>query len=173
MDRAAILPSCTADTVRSLPPWTQSPPAHTPGQRSPSFRVDRDSILAQLDDLRCLGVTIPQQFLSDRLEHDVGVEHVRLPCSFELPVVPDPGRLELDGADPAIRGQELAWPRPISHRHATDLRELLLVAAGIHVLLAAAVDHGHLFRAQSFALDRDVDRGHAATDHDDSAADRQ
>src|SRR4029453_19664643 len=37
-------------------------------QRSPSFRVDRDSILAQLDDLRCLGVTLPQHLLSDRLE---------------------------------------------------------------------------------------------------------
>jgi len=41
------------------------------------------------------------------------------------------------------------------------------------VLLAASIDHRHFFGAQGLALDRDVDGGHAASDHDDPSANRQ
>ena len=52
-------------------------------------------------------------------------------------------------------------------------RELLLEAAGRHLLAAAAVDDGDLLGAELLGLDAGVDRGHAAADHHHPAADRE
>ncbi len=57
--------------------------------------------------------------------------------------------------------------------HATGPGDILLVAARLHLLLAAAIDDRHLLRAQQLRLHRRVDRRHAAADDDDAPADRQ
>ena len=41
------------------------------------------------------------------------------------------------------------------------------------MLLAAPIDDGHVLGAEQLGLHGDVDRGHAAADHHDAAADRQ
>ena len=56
---------------------------------------------------------------------------------------------------------------------AVGLRELPLVLAGAHLLRPAAIDDGHVLGAEALRLRGDVDRGHAAADHHDAAADRQ
>ena len=50
-------------------------------------------------------------------------------------------------------------------------REVLLVAARLHLGRAAAVDDGDLLGAQKLGLHGDVDGGHAAADDDDAAPD--
>ena len=171
---AASLPSCTADTVRSSPPCTQSPPAHTPGNEVLPFVVDHDSILLQLHDLaRCQRADPHRTFCPIALNTTSASSVQVCPVPSSLPVARGARRLEFDAANAPVRNEQFTWCCPGADSDTPCLRELLFVAAGIHVLLAATVDHGYLFRAERLALHCDVDRGHSAADHDHAAADRQ
>ena len=55
--------------------------------------------------------------------------------------------------------------------HVRGLREFLLVRRGAHRRRTAAIDDGHVFRAQALGLGGDVDGGVAAADHHHAAAD--
>src|SRR5688572_4136929 len=128
------------------------------GYRSFSFVVAHNASVFQFEQLRGVGKVIPEDFLSDRLENDIGIERPGLPGSFQSSVASGPSRLEFDAADAPVRNEQCTWCCPGTHCNTTSLRELLFVAAGIHVFLAAAVGHGHFFSPERLALHRDVDR---------------
>ena len=111
--------------------------------------------------------------LADRLEHHVGGEREALAGAGE------PARSSsrvYSNSTPVtwpLAAEQPHRPRPMLDLHAVDLRELLLVLAGAHLLRAAAIDDGHVLGAEPLRLHGDVDRGHAAADHHDAPADRQ
>src|SRR5688572_30144537 len=106
------------------------------GQRSAPLVVHEDPVLLQVENLRGVGEMLPQDFLADGLEHHVRFENVSLSGDLR--------GLELHAAYASRFHEKFSGLRPQPQRHATSLRELLLVSAGVHVLLATAVDHGHL-----------------------------
>ncbi len=109
--------------------------------------------------------------LADRLEHHVGLDLEGLAGADHATALVLRA-LELDGADvPVIASEDAHRPCPVANDDAARLRELLLVLRGVHVRLAAPVDHRDLVGPEELRLHRRVDGRHAAADHDHAAAD--
>ncbi len=56
---------------------------------------------------------------------------------------------------------------------APGLGQFLFIGAGLHLAGPAAIENGDILGTQQFRLDGDVDRRHAAADHQHAAAHRQ
>src|SRR6202008_2178547 len=110
-------------------------------------RVHRDAPVGDLEHRGGRAQPVPVQLLADRLEYDVRIEREGLARSLEPPVAGDARILELDARD-VIGADQAHRSRPVLDAHAVALRELLLVAAGAHVLAAAAIDDGHVLGAE-------------------------
>ena len=67
--------------------------------------------------------------------------------------------------------QNLPGRQPVLDLDAPGLRQILFVGAGLHLRRAAAVENGHVLRAEQLRLHGDIDRRHAAADHQHAAAD--
>src|SRR5579883_1347996 len=137
-------------------------------QAGAALFVDEDAPILALQGAAISG---GNQGLANGGEDDVGLKPERL-AGPDQPAPLLSRRLEYDRTNRALpfEGDGLG---PGADQDAVGLGKLLLVAARLHLLLAASIDDRHQFGAEPLALHRDVDRRHAAADHDDAAADRQ
>ena len=139
--------------------------------RGLAVRVDRDAAVRAASSAGAASA-LRTQLLADGLEHHVGLEAKRLagaPASRSRSSACTRTRRRARG----LRRPAAQRPRPVLDAHAAASAPTPARSGWPHVLRPAPVDHGHVLRAEPLALHRDVDRRHAAADHDDAPADRQ
>ena len=147
IERAACLPSSTALTVRSWPPNTQSPPAHTRSRSGASLGVDHDAAVPELDPGAFERVRRPA--LPDGEKQHVGVEakHRAGRGGRALLAV---AALKHHAAQGVAATFERDRARPIADHDPARLRKLAFIGARLHLLWPAPVDHGHGLGAELF-----------------------
>src|SRR5688572_14845109 len=141
------------------------------GERGLHLLVHRDLAVGEVQRFLRLAVDrVFHELLPDRLEHLVAQDREGLAGADQAPAVIERGALELHFLDRAILADQADRTCPVLDLDAVDLRELLLMPGGAHVLRRAAIDQGHVLGAQLLGLHSDIDGGVAAADDDHLAA---
>ncbi|ENN89851.1 hypothetical protein RHSP_80435 [Rhizobium freirei PRF 81] len=134
--------------------------------RGPAFAIDGDAagFHAQRAEARCF------ERLADGLEDLIGGNDADIAGGGELAVAQF-GIFDFDAGDLAVLVEDALRCQPMTDDDALGGGQILLELGGVHVLLAAAIADRHLFGAEQLGLHGRVDRGHAAAENDDAAAD--